>query len=398
MRGEGRPRLTRLGIACCVAAVLAVVAGRATSITEYSILGVGLALLVLSSTLLLGWNGLDLEVDRTVQPQRLTAGEECVVTLSVRNRNIGIRLPVEITDRIDGATVSHGLTLPRPHVPAAHDRYPVRASRRGIARFGPLDVSMTDPFGLAMIRRDLGLQTEMIVRPKVHALSKAGRGTSDDDSGSSGRRRLIATITDDFDSLREYVPGDDVRLVHWASTARTGTPMVRTHQQPWQRRTTVVLDARRTPGGADWFERAVSAAASVADCCRSAGDTVRIVASSGLDTGYFDDPHRLEGVLDQLAAVQTSSGTTLHHVLAAAGTTLRSHDRLVVCAGPLAPEDHHALAVAGAAREMLVLACGDVPSALSPLGLGPGTARSVASFGPDDSLLGAWTALTRSRP
>jgi uncharacterized protein (DUF58 family) len=79
-------------------------------------------------------------------------------------------------------------------------------------------------------------------------------------------------------TTREYRRGDDLRRVHWRSTARTGELMVRREEQPWQSRATVVLDSRRTAhrgtGAASSLEWLVAAAASVAVHLTHAGFAV----------------------------------------------------------------------------------------------------------------------------
>lgn len=81
--------------------------------------------------------------------------------------------------------------------------------------------------------------------------------------------------------------GDDLRRVHWKSTARTGELMVRREEQPWESRATVVLDTRaaghRGDGPTASFEWAVSAAASIAVHLRQAGYKLRLVTGSGAD-------------------------------------------------------------------------------------------------------------------
>ena len=74
-----------------------------------------------------------------------------------------------------------------------------------------------------------------------------------------------STVDEEFASLREYVSGDDFRRIHWPSTARLGTPVVRQFDVPWQRRTTVLVDLRAAAHDDRSFERAVTAAASVVE-------------------------------------------------------------------------------------------------------------------------------------
>ena len=103
-------------------------------------------------------------------------------------------------------------------------------------------------------------------------------------SGES-RSRSLASAGEDDAGTREYRQGDDLRRVHWRSTARLGQLMVRREEQPWQARCTVLLDTRSTAHGGEGpgssFEWAVSAAASVAVHLVRHGYFVRLVTDTG---------------------------------------------------------------------------------------------------------------------
>jgi uncharacterized protein (DUF58 family) len=125
-------------------------------------------------------------------------------------------------------------------------------------------------------------------------------------SGES-RARSVAVHGEDDAATREYRRGDDLRRVHWRSTARTGELMVRREEQPWDSRATVVLDTRsyahRGEGPTASFEWAVSAVASVAMHLRGAGYKLRLVTGSGVDIDVTEAGG--EGVLlDSLADVR----------------------------------------------------------------------------------------------
>ncbi len=80
--------------------------------------------------------------------------------------------------------------------------------------------------------------------------------------------------------------GDDLRRVHWPSTARRDELTVRQDERHQQGRTTVLLDVRRAVHTDVSFERAVSAAASLLVAATVRGDEVRLVATDGTDSGY----------------------------------------------------------------------------------------------------------------
>ena len=145
--------------------------------------------------------------------------------------------------------------------------YTVRADVRGRYEVGPLVVRMTDPFGLCELTRAFPSTDHLTVIPQVTPLPSVRLPGEYAGSGDS-RARSVAVHGEDDAATREYRRGDDLRRVHWKSTARTGELMVRREEQPWESRATVVLDTRayghRGDGPTASFEWAVSAAASIA--------------------------------------------------------------------------------------------------------------------------------------
>jgi uncharacterized protein (DUF58 family) len=82
--------------------------------------------------------------------------------------------------------------------------------------------------------------------------------------------------------MREYVPGDDPRMIHWPTTARTGTLMVREHVEVRRPEFTIVLDTADAAGTPDDFEESVDVAASLAVHAIAAGLDVVVRTTSRL--------------------------------------------------------------------------------------------------------------------
>ncbi len=122
--------------------------------------------------------------------------------------------------------------------------YTVRADVRGRYEVGPLVVRLTDPFGLCELTRSFPSVDKLTVIPQVVALPSVRLAGEYAGTGDS-RARSVAVHGEDDAATREYRRGDDLRRVHWKSTARVGELMVRREEQPWESRATVVLDTRR---------------------------------------------------------------------------------------------------------------------------------------------------------
>ncbi len=249
-----------------------------------------------------------LACSRTLEPHRAQVGASARVILRLQNLS---RLPTGtmlLEDRLPYALGSRPrLVLERLGAHQASSvAYTVRADVRGRYEVGPLIVRLTDPFGLCELTRAFPSIDKLTVIPQVHALQAIRLAGEFAGSGDS-RARSVAVHGEDDAATREYRHGDDLRRVHWRSTARVGELMVRREEQPWESRATVVLDTRagahRGEGPTASFEWAVSAAASIAVHLRHGGYKLRLVSDAGIDV----DATEADGdgpLLDQLADVR----------------------------------------------------------------------------------------------
>ena len=258
-----------------------------------------------------------LRADRSVSPGRIAVGETSTVSLQLANQG---RLPMGLMLLEDRVPYALG-TRPRFLVDHAGRRwvrevtYPVRSDTRGHYEVGPLSVRVSDPFGMIELVRTFTATTRLVVTPAVHTLPHVGM--TSEWSGTGDRRpRAFATGSAEDVTVREYRLGDDLRRVHWRSTARTGELMVRREEQPWQSRATVLLDTRvvahEGSGPGSSLEWAVTAAASIAVHLARAGFAVRLLTDRrDVEASTWHDhtlsPQAQAGpVLDQLAVLTPS--------------------------------------------------------------------------------------------
>jgi hypothetical protein len=158
----------------------------------------------------------------------------------------------------------------------------------------------------------------LTVTPRTVPLPSIPLGGSWTGAGDNRPRAFASGSAEDV-TVREYRRGDDLRRVHWRSSARMGDLMVRREEQPWQSRATLFLDnrdrAHRGQGIASSFETAVSAAASIALHLSHRGYAVRLVSAVGDEAGHewhSRDAELNQGALmEALAVVQTTHQTGL---------------------------------------------------------------------------------------
>jgi uncharacterized protein (DUF58 family) len=304
---QGLTTRGRSFLAAAAAAALAALVLGEKDLLRVSILLAALPLLAASYV---GRTRYKLSCTRTLEPHRAPVGGTARVVLRLQNLS---RLPTGtllLEDRLPYALGSRPrLVLERL---AAHQAssvaYSVRADVRGRYEVGPLVVRLTDPFGLCELVRSFAVVDKLTVIPQVVALPLVRLAGEYAGAGES-RARSVAVHGEDDAATREYRNGDDLRRVHWRSTARVGELMVRREEQPWESRAVIVLDSRaiahRGEGPTASFEWAVSAAASIAVHLRHGGYKLRLLTDAGADL----DATEADGegaILDYLAEVKLS--------------------------------------------------------------------------------------------
>src|SRR5258705_483069 len=168
----------------------------------------------------------------------------------------------------------------------ARTGYDLPTDRRGLLSVGPLWVGRRDLFGLCGTDRPIGQTARLLVRPRWHPLRGVPLGVSPSLEGVADAA-LHGSIT--FHSLREYQLGDDLRQVHWRTSARVGTLMVREHIDTALPRLLLLVDDRAESylDDADAVEEAIEAGASILVAAGQAGLPVSLRLASG--NGSWDE-------------------------------------------------------------------------------------------------------------
>jgi len=224
-----------------------------------------------------------LEVHREVRPDPVHAGEEAEVRVDIRasdrsgrTRLAGLRFSEQAAVELSGGRALRARVARRAD--HATVRYPVHATQRGRWPLGPLVVTRTDPFGVVRSRTTLGSESQVAVWPAVVALP----APSDVLVGEPDRVALGArTPSTDDANLRDYREGDDLRRVHWRSSARRGTLLVRSDERAGMRPVSVLLDLPVRHSATEWT---ISLAASMALAMLDSGHPVRLTGA-GISTG-----------------------------------------------------------------------------------------------------------------
>jgi len=335
--------LTRQGWLVTIGAVVLILGGRLLGVLELFILGASAVALVLFSMIAVSLARLRLEVERTVTPPRVYAGSPSRVELAVRNDGARTTPVVRMFDPVTGTRGADLLLGPLESGVTARAAYRLPTEKRGIVRIGPLDVIVTDPFGVASSATAAAPISELTVFPWVDEIVPVPHTSGDDPHAGADHPSALGRSGEDFYALRPYVVGDDMRRVDWKSTARRDELMVRQDELPWQGRVTVLLDVRRSGHNAESLELAVSAAASVVTASWKRRDLVRLITTDGHDLGFAAGTAHAEAIMEFLATVAASSGGTLRGPIESLGAASRG-GTVVAVVGSVADAELTALA------------------------------------------------------
>lgn len=304
------------GIAVLVAAVAAWVAGFVLSWLEVLIAAVLLTVTLLAATaFVLGRFRYDVVLD--LAQHRVTVGDRAVGRLDVRNASGRALLPSVMELPVGTGTAA--FPVPRLRSGATHEEiFTIPTRRRSVISVGPVKSVRADPLGLLRREMTWTQAEELFVHPRVKNLAGSSTGFLKDLEG-----RVTTDISNSdvsFHALRDYVPGDDRRHIHWKTTARTGQLMVRQFEETRRSHLAVLLSTRADDyAHDDEFELAVSVCGSLGLQAIKEDRGVTVLVNAGRVRGdnrtrLLDDLSRLElqpsrGRLVELARVAGATVT-----------------------------------------------------------------------------------------
>lgn len=189
-----------------------------------------------------------------------------------------------------GAEVALRLRSLAPFARHTEPAVPLPDLPRGVHAVGPVVVEKTDPVGVVARRSAVGAAVVLRVAPVVVDLPVFAGGLTHDLDGAASQQLSMSDLS--FHALREYVPGDDLRHVHWRSSAKAGQLLVRQFHESRRGQVVVLLDGTRSayPRPAD-FELAVSVAASVA--LRAVRDDFDTYLRCGEEVAHGREPYAM---------------------------------------------------------------------------------------------------------
>ncbi|MEU5875047.1 DUF58 domain-containing protein [Glycomyces sp. NPDC047369] len=343
-----------------------------------------------------------LDVERTVHPDRVSVGHTATVQLAVTNTGRWRAVNARAVDVYgtppklgSPASPSTGIETRRVAVPLARLRpgksaaasYTITAERRGVVDAGPLGIGKRDLLGLAATAGNFGPSGRLWIHPRLHQLARTPDGLARSLEGTADK---IEQGSQTFHALREYVIGDELRHVHWRTSARIGKLMVKEHLDTSLPTVAIAIDDRPASWPAepapnplaDPFEAACEAAYSVLTACFRAEYHAALVPASGATvSGAGRDSYG-----DLLAELAPDAADSLDAYVARL-TAARYGDTLVWITGTEPPTDRLALLKRAYPTVIAVHLAAGLPASASLVG-GLPTVRAADG----DQFAAAWNS------
>jgi uncharacterized protein (DUF58 family) len=274
----GTYRLTRRGLGFLLVGLLLPPLGARLDVGPFVHVGLLLVALVVCAGVHVASGHARVAVARSFRPDVADPGEPVLANLTLRSTAILPSVHVHWSDRVGSSLVASAQGVVDALGGSTRQvqlRYVLRGTRRGRHPVGPLSLQAGDPFGLVTRHRTTTHVDHVVVLPRRVPLGDADRRGSAEGGATLPASQHVGVGEDDV-IARPYVPGDEVRRLHWKATAHRGQLMVRQEEQRVDPAVLVVLDAsaeahdaRRDRQGA-WehaptLEWAVSACASLVE-------------------------------------------------------------------------------------------------------------------------------------
>ncbi|HLN06795.1 MAG TPA: DUF58 domain-containing protein [Acidimicrobiales bacterium] len=310
--------LTARGRRTIALALIAGVIGRILGIPELFGLSAAAVVVALAALVRVRMVKGTVAVTARAMPPIVSVGQPALLELTIEESGVAgsLSTPVVLVTDISQGPSRQPAKIVVPRLirgDRAQVTFDLPTDRRGLIDAGAYEAAVGDPLGLARRHLSTSRPARCIVLPRIEPLATVvpkGLGWVGSESTRSAAERLVTGSS----MLRRYSQGDDLRRVHWRTTARVGELMVREggdRDDPDRIATTVLLDAGGASTPPDELERAVEVAASVLSAAADESNTgvsgaYRVLTTTGLDTGGQRGHDSLQSVLIELAGVAPS--------------------------------------------------------------------------------------------
>lgn len=239
-----------------------------------------------------------ISIERAMSPEYVYEDTDVLVTLLID----GATSDCSIRDYFDSGKRTSRFFLERVGKGlTSQAQYRFHVDKRGLYHIGPIVVRATDSLGLFAREYSIPCESQMRVYPRISDLTLP-RIPLRSSEQSRHMDRNAATVSDDLLGLKEYVMGDDVRLIHWRTSSRTSKLVVRHRELQATLPLVLILDCETNAyDNSDEFDSAARLIASLSYAAQLSDTPCKLFCN---DNGEFVSTHSL--IMDRLAVSQTS--------------------------------------------------------------------------------------------
>lgn len=236
-----------------------------------------LVLMLVATGFVFGRTSYGVEMD--LAKTRVEVGDRAVGSLTVTNMSDRTLLPASIELPVGQGTAF--FAVPRLASDDVHeDLFTIPTAVRSVIKVGPVRSVRADPLRLLSRQVVLTEAVDLYVHPRTVSLSGSAEGLIRDLEGLPTKDLSSADVS--FHALRDYVPGDDRRHIHWKTTARTDKLMVRQFEETRRSHLAMALSTNLGEyATANDLELAISAAASIGKQAIREQREVSVLTQSG---------------------------------------------------------------------------------------------------------------------
>ncbi|WP_293698221.1 DUF58 domain-containing protein [uncultured Agrococcus sp.] len=312
--------VTGWGWALAAVVVLLGALGFVLSWNELIVLSVG-ALILLFTAVPWILRGRGVRIELQLSSPRVAVGSPAFAVLVAR-RSGRLSMPHAVEVEIGKQTIE--VALPRLARGQSNEiRLPIDTSRRGKLEVGPVRIAHTDPLGILERLTVLSVGQTLMVHPRTVRVPAASSGLVKDLEGEPSQDLTADDVA--FHSLREYQPGDDRRLVHWRTSAKHGSLLVRQFEPSRRSDTLVCLTTSQEEIGPENFELALSVVATIGIATMVERRSIRVLSGpmGGSKFARELDTRGRDWLLDELTEIQRHGQSGLKQIITSLS---RSHE------------------------------------------------------------------------
>ena len=338
--------LASRGVTVALAGLAMWFAARLIGSPGLEVVAIGIGVLPFLAALSLRINRKELDVRRRLSESRVGPGTRVTVTLEIRNRSTG-RTPMLLVEDVLPPALGRPARLVVSGIGGRASQslsYTLMPQTRGRFSLGPLRIDVSDPFALSRNRLRIDQRDELLVTPEIEDLIAPHDPSSGAGFGAARARQLLRTGEDYF-TMRAFQEGDDLRMIHWPSVAKTGELMIRQNEASRRAAGVLFIDTRAAAIGRAHdppFERAVSCAASVGMLLARNGFVLRLATADTPVSTLTEDR-----LLDALAGLTHGRAPSISSALTHLRSAASPEASLVFVAAPPNERELPTLARAG---------------------------------------------------